>query len=510
MRADRIRNLLEALAEGLYEKDEVLRLAVLAAIARENMFLFGPPGVAKSMIARRLPEMLRDARSFEYLLGRFSTPEELFGPVSITRLKDHDQYERIVDGFLPAAEIVFLDEIWNASSPILNTLLTAINERRFRNGKEDMALPLKTVIGAAGALPPEDDAALSNLWDRFLLRMETNPIEDQEAFLQLLLDTRSDLPGSIPEKDRITPDELDEWHDEIDRVVVPEDIREFILDIRERISRHNRMQEGEGPVITVSDRRWKQIANLLRTSAYLNDRTEVDVFDCILMRHCLWSRRDEVEVINTIVEETLYRYSTSGRFDAEAFRHRLASTLADVRSARFVLERESTEVPLEYRGEYYRVLDFVEDHLTLIWIGDFQNLNEETAIETDLFFYGDEEDYAYSERFPVRLIDPVTVEIAEDRFSVETVQVEREQERPVELDKETRDSLATRLRDLRSETDQVIEAVRRYREMSAGEAIDHLFVHRSWAEIVAAGMDEAARDFAALQLEIDDALRDLE
>lgn len=499
--------LLQALSRGLFEKEEILRLALLATIAGENLFLYGPTGIAKSMVARRLPLVFRDARSFEYLLGRFSTPEELFGPVSITQLKDHDRYERLVEGFLPAAEIVFLDEIWNASSPILNTLLTAINERRFRNGNDDLVLPLKTVIGAAGDVPPED-AALENLWDRFLLRMETTAIRDEDTFVEFLFGAASDAVVTVPETERITPDELDEWHDLSRQVSIPDEIVAFILDVRERISRHNRMQEDDSP-ITVSDRRWKQIIKLLRTSAFLNDRIEVDVLDCVLMRHCLWSRRPDREVVNTIVEEALLRYSVSGRFDAEAFRARLETTLTDVRSARFELHRTTSEKPLEYRGEYYRIVDFVEDHLTLMWIGDYQNLSTDRTTETDLFFYGDSEDYAYSERFPIRLIDPITVEIAEERFSVETVTVEHDEERPIELDGKTRADMYARLEALRTETNEVLEAIDRYRESSTGEAVAHLFVHRSYANIVTGGMDQAAREFAALQLDIDDALHDL-
>lgn len=502
MRTERIQALIQAISRGLYEKEETLRLTVLAAIAEQNVFLHGAPGAAKSMVAARVPRIFHDIRSFSYLLGRFSTPDELFGPISISKMKDHDRYERVLEGFLPAAEIVFLDEIWNASSPILNTLLTAINERRFRNGAQEIPLPLRMVIAAAGTLPP-DDPALLNLWDRFLLRLETSPIAGEEAFTAMLLDTENNGDPLMDGTDPITTQELAAWRQEMNRVTIPPDILNLILDVRERIARHNRMSPDTDSPIVVSDRRWKQIAHLLRASAFLNDRDEVDVFDCILMRHCLWSRNEDSDTINTIVEEALSRYSTSGRFDAEEFRQQLEKTLGEVHAARFEIHQQAVEKPLEYRGEYYQVLDYVEDLQTLIWIGDFQNLSREQPTETDLFFYGDADDYAYSERLPVRLIDEVTVEIAEEEFAIETVRTERQQERPVEMDGATKNDLLSRLKTLRTETDDVIAAIERYRESTSGEAVQHLFVHRSYAEIVITGMDRAAEQFAALQLEID-------
>ena len=289
---------------GIYEKDTEISLSLLAALAGESVILLGPPGVAKSMVARQLKTAFRDAHSFEYLMSRFSTPDEIFGPVSIQKLKSSDTYERAVDGYLPTADVVFLDEIWKAGPAIQNTLLTVINEKLFRNGNREMHLPLKLLVAASNELPAKGEG-LEALWDRFVIRIESRPIKKESNFRAMLLEVKSE-ERRVRNSNAITAEEYAEWSENINKIGVKEEVLDVISVIRKSLRAVNVDEAAERRNIYVSDRRWKNIARLLRTSAFMQDMEEVDYCDLLPIYHCLWQEPEERDAIRTIVIRALF------------------------------------------------------------------------------------------------------------------------------------------------------------------------------------------------------------
>lgn len=174
--AARLRDVVRTATRGMVGREQLAELIVLAAVAQEHLLVIGPPGTAKSAIVRRVAGAL-GGRYFEYLLGRFTEPSELFGPVDLRRLRE-GVVETDVTGMLPEADVVFLDEVFLGSTAVLNTLLGILNERRFRRGQTVHDCPLRVCVGAANALP--DDESLAAFADRFLLHLFVEPVPDNQ------------------------------------------------------------------------------------------------------------------------------------------------------------------------------------------------------------------------------------------------------------------------------------------------------------------------------------------
>lgn len=375
MLQQRIEGLLHYLQEGIYEKNTETALALLAALAGESILLLGPPGVAKSMVARRLKEAFKGAKSFEYLMSRFSTPDEIFGPVSIARLKESDKYERATEGFLPSADVVFLDEIWKAGPAIQNTLLTVMNEKLFRNGDKEVKLPLKLLVAASNELPAKGEG-LEALWDRFLVRMVCGCIKDEKVFRQMICQTE-DAPsrtgGKAPSP--ITNREYATWQKEAQTVKLTDTLLDAIGEIRTRLQKVNVEGTELARRIYVSDRRWKHIANLLRMEAYVQGREVAEAADLLPMYHCLWNEPLELATVRKIVLESVFAPFTS-RIEklATAVKTDLRAHRAQEALAKAVRENDHRDDDLLIVDRlFYQIENHGTGH-TYVFITDFKRM----------------------------------------------------------------------------------------------------------------------------------------
>ncbi len=369
---NRINRILSKLNIGLYEREEVVQLSVLSAMAGESLFLLGPPGVAKSLVARRLKYVFKAGTAFEYLMSRFSTPDEIFGPISITQLKNHDKYERLIDNYLPDADVVFLDEIWKAGPSIQNTLLTVLNEKVFRNGQQEISIKLKALVAASNELPAQGEG-LEALWDRFLVRTVVEGIQAPEHFAHYLQTNHNQYQDYLAAEDKVTVEEYAEWGKQINEVTLGEDVLNVVQVVRQKISEYNQqisdqqanttVQPETAAPLYVSDRRWLKVIKLLKTSAFLNERGAIDLMDCFLMVHCLWDHPNQIETVKEIVTDTIKAHGYSLKFDLLTIRQEIDALKADVKSQTKVLRDipydspKVAKVVSGSRSEFYQIKD---------------------------------------------------------------------------------------------------------------------------------------------------------
>jgi MoxR-like ATPase len=304
----KIQTLLADMNTGLVDREHAIKAALLSVLAAENLVLIGPPGTAKSQVSRRVAQHIQtgdiqhpqagESSYFEYLLTKFSTPEEIFGPLSISELKA-DRFRRNTTGYLPTVQVAFLDEIFKASSSILNALLTILNERIFHNGNAPQRVPLRSLISASNELPTGQEE-LSALYDRFLMRTFVGPVRDDQ--LHRLFDT----PGAPHHAStQLTPNDLQAVDAAAPQVTVPPEVGEAVRGIWAAHKEAFKEDRRE----YLSDRRLVKLLKLLRVSAATNGRTEVDLSDAMLLQHCLWNHPDNMDKVREIVVTTLQRHS---------------------------------------------------------------------------------------------------------------------------------------------------------------------------------------------------------
>ncbi len=294
---EKLRKIKEELKGEFFERDDVIDGALSALLSCSHVLLIGPPGTAKSLLAHEICRSVSGAKYFQWLLTKFTTPEELFGAVSLKGL-ENDEYRRVMNGKLPEANIAFLDEVFKASSSILNTLLTIMNERVFYNGIDKIQVPLITLFGASNEIPSEEDE-LEALYDRFLLRYVVDYIKEDFRFLKM-------IQGEFFERKRtlITAEELNYCQIQTANVHIPPNVIKLISRLRRELRKKG---------IILSDRRYKQSVQLLKARAYLDGRSEVVEGDLSMLENVLWRDPGERGEIQVVIYQSLHGYRDRAR-----------------------------------------------------------------------------------------------------------------------------------------------------------------------------------------------------
>lgn len=290
----RLRQVAETLRSQIIGKDEIIRLMCVAVVAGEHCVLLGPPGTAKSALIRTLSQLLQ-ANYFEYLLTRFTEPNELFGPVDINAFRE-GVYQRNTAGMLPEAEIVFLDEIFKSNSAILNALLTLLNERKYVSGGKTVKCPLISVFGASNEVP--SDETLGAIFDRFLLRVQSDNL-DAYHFNELL------LRGIGWEVRQLKGEELRPLVGAAELIQLRSEFGKQMQFSDEFLSTYKGLVfqiRAEG--ISLSDRRTIKLLKLFAASAYLDGRAQADTSDFFILKH-IWNNHDQAALLDAIVQPVL-------------------------------------------------------------------------------------------------------------------------------------------------------------------------------------------------------------
>ena len=305
-------------------RDEVVDLIALAIVAGEHLFLHGPPGTAKSALIRQFATAVQ-GRYFEYLLTRFSEPNEVFGPIDLVKLRE-GTVATVITGMLPEAEFIFLDELFNANSAILNNLLSVLNERVYRRGAEVHSLPVLSLFSASNHLPEDD--ALRALFDRFLLRCHVENLK-RDAVPRLLA-AGWELEGSPMLNSSVTAADLRVLSRSIYKVdlsAVMERYAEVVFKVRDL-------------GVALSDRRAVKVLKLVAASALLCDRLRANPTDLWVFRY-VWDREEQIAPLTALIAGVLEPHA------GEWGSHPLAATPERADGEAIAREMDTAEVEIK-------------------------------------------------------------------------------------------------------------------------------------------------------------------
>ncbi|MFG3004681.1 AAA family ATPase [Streptomyces calvus] len=301
--ARRLRAIRDELSERFYERADVVRTLVVALLAGQHSLVLGPPGTAKSELARELTGRIEGAAYWEILLSKFTAPTRMFGPIDVAALA-RGEYRQVYDGRATTAHIAFIDEIFKCSTAALNETLGYLNERIYHpeNGGAPIRCPLIAAITASNELPSGEDSAA--IYDRLLVRIEVGYLEDPSNFAALVRSAVGRPAAPAPP----TTVELAALQHAVTEAVPAVDVPDTIVDAMVTLRAALRRKE-----LVASDRRWRQAVRLLQASAYLDGRTAVTETDLSVLTHVLWDspaqrpvvEREVLHLVNPDAKEAL-------------------------------------------------------------------------------------------------------------------------------------------------------------------------------------------------------------
>lgn len=487
---ERINKLLHQLNQNLFEREEAIKLALLATLSGESIFFLGPPGVAKSLISRRVKDIFKNGSSFEYLMNRFSTPDEIFGPIAISKLKNEDKYERKVQSYLPTADVVFLDEIWKAGPSIQNALLTVINEKKYRNGAQEIDIPLKGLISASNELPAKGEG-LEALWDRFIIRYIVENITNEDNFNAFLKKSTIDISSTIDEDLKFSTEEYNQCQYEIDAINIPDEVLRVISFIRYSVAEYNAKEENKAKIY-ISDRRWKKIVRFLKTAAFLNDRKEINLGDCFLIAYTLWDEVEQIDFVKEAVTIAIKNHGYSYKFDITAFEEQIEKLKLDIKNNSQITKKVEYFVPKVYDikgNKYYKIKGF-----NYPWIekSNFDNIKSDRE---SIILYHDKNLW-YNGRYIVKK--------SENKIFIKDLYYEKYTEYDLEVDTKTKEVIETSRPDKRiiadwdktvqnllTEIDEVIDEIEIYKNKDEKGLKDNLFVPKKLTKLAEESINKA-------------------
>ena len=491
---ERINKLLHQLNQNLFEREEAIKLALLATLSGESIFFLGPPGVAKSLFSRRVKDIFKDGSSFEYLMNRFSTPDEIFGPIAISKLKNEDKYERKVQSYLPTADVVFLDEIWKAGPSIQNALLTVINEKKYRNGTQEIDIPLKGLISASNELPAKGEG-LEALWDRFIIRYIVENITNEDNFNAFLKKSTIDISSTIDEDLKFSTEEYNQCQYEIDTINIPDEVLRVISFIRYSVTEYNAKEENKAKIY-ISDRRWKKIVRFLKTAAFLNDRKEINLGDCFLIAYTLWDEVEQIDFVKEAVTIAIKNHGYSYKFDITAFEEQIEKLKLDIKNNSQITKKVEYFVPKVYNMDgkkYYQIKGF---DYPLIIKSDFDNINSDDQVITLC-----QNNFGFKQQQQFRVKKSENKILIKDRYAYN---YEKYTEYDLEVDTKTKKVIETSRPDKRiiadwdktvqnllTEIDEVIDEIEIYKNKDEKGLKDNLFVPKELTALAEESVNKA-------------------